>query len=98
MQIRHGNVSIFYAILAMKSGAHSGNEARRRHPKKSRDWVKKQCFPALSNRAWPFAYKTEKQTPDGKPVWLRLAYAGETKIRRHVKIRKNANPFDPQRQ
>jgi hypothetical protein len=22
--------------------------------------------------------------------------AGETKIRRHVKIRKNANPFDPQ--
>ncbi len=29
-------------------------------------------------------------------VWLRLVYAGETKIRRHVKIRKNANPFDPQ--
>ena len=23
-------------------------------------------------------------------------YAGETKIRCHVKIRKNANPFDPQ--
>ena len=37
-----------------------------------------------------------KQTPDGKPVWLRLVYADETKIRRHVKIRKNANPFDPQ--
>ena len=52
--------------------------------------------PALGNRAWTFACKTEKQTPDGKPVWLRLAYAGETKIRRHVKIRKNANPFDPQ--
>jgi len=31
-----------------------------------------------------------------KPVWLRLAYAGETKIRRHVKIRGKANPFDPQ--
>jgi len=70
--------------------------ARRRHPKKSRDWVKKHCFPALSNRAWTFAVKTEKQTPDGNPVWLRLAYAGETKIRRHVKIRREANPFDPQ--
>ena len=23
-------------------------------------------------------------------------YAGETKIRRHVKIRQGANPFDPQ--
>jgi hypothetical protein len=40
--------------------------------------------------------KTEKRTPDGKPVWLRLVYAGETKIRRHVKIRADANPFDPQ--
>ena len=33
--------------------------------------------------------------PDGKPDWIRLAYAGETKIRRHVKIRRRANPFDP---
>ena len=70
--------------------------ARRRHPKKSRDWVKKHCFPTRRHRAWTFATKTEKQTPDGKPVWLRLVYAGETKIRRHVKIRKDANPFDPQ--
>jgi hypothetical protein len=30
------------------------------------------------------------------PVRLRLVYAGETKIRRHVKIRREANPFDPQ--
>jgi hypothetical protein len=27
-------------------------------------------------------------------IWL--AYAGETKIRRHVKIRRQVNPFDPQ--
>jgi RNA-directed DNA polymerase len=70
--------------------------ARRRHPKKSRDWVKKHCFPALRNRAWTFATKTGQRTPDGKPVWIRLVYAGETKIRRHVKIRRDANPFDPQ--
>lgn len=69
--------------------------ARRRHPKKSRDWVKQHCFPALRNRAWMFATKTGEHTPGGKPVWVRLAYAGDTKIRRHVKIRKVANPFDP---
>jgi len=70
--------------------------ARRRHPKKSRDWVKKRCFPTLRNRAWTFATKTGYQTPEGKPIWTRLVYAGETKIRRHIKIRKVANPFDPQ--
>jgi len=70
--------------------------ARRRHPKKSRDWVKKRCFPPLRNRAWTFATKTGHQTPEGKPIWTRLVYAGETKIRRHIKIRKVANPFDPQ--
>jgi RNA-directed DNA polymerase len=70
--------------------------ARRRHPKKSRDWVKKHCFPALRNRAWMFATQTDPRPADGKPVWLRLTYAGETKIRRHVKVRQDANPFDPQ--
>jgi len=43
-----------------------------------------------------FAAKTGQQTPDGQPIWLRLVYASETKIRRHVKIRQDANPFDPQ--
>lgn len=70
--------------------------ARRRHPKKSRDWVKKAYFPTRRNRAWTFATKTGQQTPEGKPLWTRLVYAGETKIRRHIKVRKIANPFDPQ--
>jgi RNA-directed DNA polymerase len=43
-----------------------------------------------------FAVKTGKQKADGKPLWTRLASAGETPIRRHVKFRGNANPFDPQ--
>lgn len=70
--------------------------ARRQHPKKSRDWVKQHCFPALRNRTWMFAAKTGQQTSDGQPIWMRLVYAGETKIRRHVKVRRHANPFDPQ--
>ncbi len=70
--------------------------AKHRHPKKSRDWVKKHCFPAWKKRAWTFAAKTEKHKPDGQPIWARLTYAGDTPIRRHVKVRQNANPFDPQ--
>ena len=69
--------------------------AKRRHPKKSRDWVKKHCFPAWRSRAWTFAAKTGELTPDGKPIWNRLTYAGDTRIRRHIKIRRGANPFDP---
>jgi hypothetical protein len=37
--------------------------AKRRRPKKSRDWVKKHCFPALSNRAWTFAAKDGQASP-----------------------------------
>jgi len=69
--------------------------AKRRHPKKSRDWVKKHCFPIWRNRAWTFAAKTGQHKPDGQPIWTRLTYAGETQIQRHVKIRRHANPFDP---
>jgi len=36
--------------------------ARRRHPKKSRDWVKKHCFPGSSRRSWTLATKTDKPT------------------------------------
>jgi len=70
--------------------------ARRRHPKKSRDWVKQRYFPSSLKRAWDFAFQTGERTSEGKPVWRRLVYATDTKIRRHVKIRQTANPFDPQ--
>jgi RNA-directed DNA polymerase len=42
--------------------------ARRRHPKKSRDWVKKHYFPTLRNRAWTFATQTGQRTPEGQPI------------------------------
>ena len=68
--------------------------ARRRHPKKSRDWVKRRYFPGSAKRAWDFSFQTGQRTSEGKPVWGRLVYASDTKIRRHVKIRQTANPFD----
>ena len=70
--------------------------ARRRHPNKSAAWVKKRYFPAQGNRKWTFAADTGERTPEGKLIWKRLVYASDTKIKRHVKIRRDANPFDPQ--
>jgi hypothetical protein len=32
----------------------------------------------------------------GQPSWKRLLYAGNTPIQRHLKIKGEANPFDPQ--
>jgi RNA-directed DNA polymerase len=42
-----------------------------------------------------FAAETGERTAKGQSVWQRLAQASATKIRRHTKIRKDANPFDP---
>jgi RNA-directed DNA polymerase len=70
--------------------------ARRRHTNKSATWVKKRYFPAQSNRDWTFATVTGERTPEGKLIWKRLVYASDTKIKRHIKIRRDANPFDPQ--
>jgi RNA-directed DNA polymerase len=69
--------------------------ARRRHPKKPRQWVKNRYFPHLGSRRWTFAADSGKRTPEGERIWFKLVYTKETKIRRHVLIRGEANPFDP---
>ena len=42
-----------------------------------------------------FAVDTGERMPNGKPIWLKLVNPTEISIRRHVKIRGEANPFDP---
>jgi RNA-directed DNA polymerase len=69
--------------------------ARRRHPEKSCQWVAKRYFHSIGPHQWKFAADTGDRTPEGKPTWLKLVYASDTKIRRHLKIRAEANPFDP---
>ncbi len=53
--------------------------ARRRHPNKNSGWVKAKYF-----RNWVFATGKEK-----------IARLPDIKIRRHVKIKAKANPYDP---
>jgi RNA-directed DNA polymerase len=68
--------------------------AKRRHPGRSRTWVAEKYFGTVGNRRWRFFGETRKAK--GEPMtrnWLKLA--AHTRIVRHVKIRQNANPYDP---
>ena len=64
--------------------------ARRRHPHKGAFWVMKKYFKTQGNRKWVFAADNEEK---GKVI--RLLSEADTPIRRHIKIKADANPHDP---
>jgi RNA-directed DNA polymerase len=68
--------------------------ARRRHPNKNAHWVRRKYFRMHRQRSWTFSGET--QGKDGKVKIVHLLYTTNTPIRRHIKIRGQANPFDPQ--
>ncbi|MGH9438859.1 MAG: group II intron reverse transcriptase/maturase [Terriglobia bacterium] len=67
--------------------------ARRRHPGKSCQWVRRKYFQTQDHRHWVFA--TQTRGYDGKPRTLSLISASDTRIVRHVGVKSDANPFDP---
>lgn len=68
--------------------------ATRRHPSKGARWVRQKYFKTRSTRTWVFV-ATEKQK-DGVQKDYTLLNESDTPIQRHVKIKANANPHDPQ--
>jgi RNA-directed DNA polymerase len=67
--------------------------ACRRHPNKPKRWIKDKYFIRQGLRNWVFGTKAKGE--GGKGSWVTLTRASDTPIRRHVKIKGNANPFDP---
>jgi RNA-directed DNA polymerase len=67
--------------------------ARRRHRNKNLRWIKQKYFEQHGGRNWSFAGETYDD--QGKPHKLRLLLASDTPIQRHVKVRSDANPYDP---
>jgi RNA-directed DNA polymerase len=65
-------------------GRMTWNWAKRRHPQKGLRWIKDRYFAHRDGRDWVFT--------DGSTSLFRMA---SIPIRRHVKIRGDANPFDP---
>ncbi len=70
--------------------------AKRRHPHKYLPWIKEKYFKSMNGREWVFADETGERLSDGTQKLKVLHRLSDTKIQRHIKIRSEANPFDPQ--
>ncbi len=66
--------------------------AKRRHPSKSRRWVKNKYFHTVGNHNWTFSGTT---TDLGKLTVRHLVRAADVPIQRHTKVRGETNPYDP---
>jgi len=64
--------------------------SKRRHPNKGKYWIKEKYFKTIRTRNWVF----EGKDNEGK-TWT-LIKASDTPIKRHIKIKADANPFDPE--
>ena len=65
--------------------------AKKRHQDKGKMWLARKYWHS-GPKAWTFA--AVEQTPEGKRR-VELIKAEQIHIRRHVKVRSEANPFDP---
>jgi RNA-directed DNA polymerase len=65
----------------------------KRHARKGKRWIVKHYFTTLGGNNWRFRCMIKDK--DGKPKPLYLKNAADTKIRRHIKIRSEATPFNP---
>ena len=68
--------------------------ARRRHPKKTRYWIKDKYFGTHRDQHWRFF--GERKNQQGKKEKNMLCLANATPIKRHVKIQGHCNPYDPE--
>jgi RNA-directed DNA polymerase len=68
--------------------------AKRRHRNKSREWIIQKYFRPTPNHKWRFFGQGSEK--DGKPVPIYLTRTAHTSIRRRVKVKNQANPYDPQ--
>jgi len=66
---------------------------KRRHQNKNLAWVRKKYFHQVGNFNWIFFGVQEKK--DGKKEVIDLQKAGHIPIKRHLKIREGAHPYDP---
>src|SRR5271169_2964295 len=67
--------------------------ARRRHPKKPSTWLKEKYYGRNRGRNWCFF--GERYDDEGQPSKAWLCHASSTPIKRHIKVKGEANPYDP---
>lgn len=67
--------------------------AYRRHPNKSKSWCLKKYFKPQGSRQWVFTGELKFKTKEKRKLFL--ISAQKTPIRRHIKIRGEAHPYNP---
>lgn len=67
--------------------------AERRHRNKTRWWIKAKYFHVHGHRRWVFTGAVREASGERRVV--RLVAAAQVRIQRHLKIRADANPYDP---
>jgi len=67
--------------------------AKRRHSRKAAKWIKRKYFRSQGNYNWVFYAKTQDQ--HSMPTYLTLMDISQVKIKRHIKVRAEATPYDP---
>ena len=65
----------------------------KRHARHGKQWIVKKYFTTVRGNRWRFHCMTKDKEGKQKPLYLKNA--SDTKIRRHVKIKSAATPFDP---
>jgi RNA-directed DNA polymerase len=76
-----------WLFLALKRWTHA------RHPNKGLRWLRGRYYRQYGNRRWVFC--ASRPGTGGRVEYLDVVSASRTSIVRHVKVRADANPFDP---
>ena len=67
--------------------------AIRRHPNKGNRWIQHKYYRSSGLRNWVFSAKTKDKS--GNIVYVDLVEAKKVPIKRHIKVRADATPYDP---
>ncbi len=67
--------------------------AKRRHPTKGADWIRRRYWRSVGDRNWVFACDIKSEN-DSKAIMDLYSLSG-TAIERHIKIKGAFNPYDP---
>jgi RNA-directed DNA polymerase len=81
---QHVDHSIFHSLWQW---------ARRRHPRKSSIWRKEKYY--AHNRGPDWCFFGEREDDEGQSSKIWLYHASSTPIKRHIKVKGEANPYDP---
>jgi len=91
---RHVVSKAIFGSTAYQIGDIIWRWAKRRHPRKSRKWIKQKYFRTVGGRNWVFFGQIEGR--DNQLRQIDLFDLASVPIKRHIKIKNTANPYDLQ--